>query len=260
MYQQKSAKLSHKILEFVAHNKYLSKTLAIYLFPQYSQSHIEKTLKIVFDNKLLLRKMIENEPIRSGREYVYYLSKKGAQRVLFASEKFADVEEMNVGSGNSNFIYHDLSVAWTAAIWQKQSAEYKGVFFDELTIETRRNFLQNKELIPDLKIVSKKGDNTLKYYIEIDNFTVQSKEWRKRCLYYQSYLTNNTYLLIVLTKYNPKRLNKLIAIASNVISKKNSVFGTSIKEIYHCTYAANVWVGKDNVDLGNNNITMYLPL
>lgn len=260
MYKNKTTKLSYKILVFIAQNKYLSKTLATYLFPEYSQSHIEKTLKTIFDRKLLLRKMIENEPIRSGREYVYYLSKKGAQKVLSVYEQFADIEEMNIGSGNGNFIYHDLSVAWIAAMWQKQSEEYKSILFDQLTIETRRNFLRDKELIPDLKITSKKTDKSLYYHVEVDNFTVQSKEWRKRCFSYENNISNDSYLLIILTKYNPKRLNKLMTIASNTIHKKNSIFGTSIKDIYHCTFVANIWIGQDNIDLGNNGTTLYLPL
>ena len=97
-------------------------------------------------------------------------------------------------------------------------------------------------------------------YIEVDNFTVQSKEWRKRCLGYRNYINNDTQLLIILTRYNPKRLSKLMTIANNTISSRNNIFGESVEAIYHCTFAANIWVGKDNVDLGNNNVTMYLPL
>ena len=97
-------------------------------------------------------------------------------------------------------------------------------------------------------------------YIEVDNFTVQSKEWRKRCLGYRNYINNDTQLLIILTRYNPKRLSKLMTIANNTISSRNNIFGESVEAIYHCTFAANIWVGKDNVDLGNNNVTMYLSL
>ena len=147
MYENNTTKLSYKILEFIAKNKYLSKTLAIYLFRDYSPSHIEKTLKKLFDQKQLLRKMIESEPIKSGRQYVYYLSKKGAQKVLSISNDFAEVEEMNIGSGNVNFIYHDLCVSWIAAMWKKQSQEYKGILFDEMAIETRRSFLRSSYAI-----------------------------------------------------------------------------------------------------------------
>lgn len=255
-------KLEYKILEFIAKNKYLSRTLCAYVFPGTSQSHIEKTLKNLIDKTLLCRKMLEHEPIKQGREYVYYLSKKGAQKILYFSDFFADTNEMNFGTGNILLIYHDLSVAWLVALWQRQSDEYKNVFFDEITFESRRNFLkigQDESIIPDVLITTHKNGETKKYFVEIDNFSVQQQEWKKKCIAYQEFLKKDqSYLLIITTKYNINRLFKLLKIAKSVSIRKEIVFGTSLNEIYQCTYLANIWFTDIHLSLVHACDPVYL--
>ena len=247
-------KLSDRILLFLAQHKYISKSLCVYEFPLFSKSHIEKTLKRLVDQSFAIRKMIESEPIQDTREYVYYLTNKGAKKVLHVSDLFADTEEMNLGTGNAQLIFHDLSVAWITSLWQRQSSEYQNAFFDNIQIESRRNFLKIKDAIPDLLITTIKDEVQKKYFIEVDNFTVQTKDWRKKFINYEDVLASkNNYLLIVTTKYNTKRVSKLIKIAESS-NTKQVIFASSLEEIYKCCYLANIWTTL------KNNHSVHLPI
>lgn len=222
----------------------MTKSLLQYYFPRYSESHIEKTLKKLFDKKILLRRTIDYEPIGRKREYVYYLSRKGANKVFFVSDLFGGVEEINIASGNPKFMFHDLCVSWVATMWEKQGEEYEDIYFNKIAIEARRSFLKINHVIPDLRITTEKDKTKKTYYVEIDNFSVQKKEWQQRSHLYREILNRSSYFLIVTTKYNEKRVNLLLETIERNI--QSNVFITSIEEFYHSSYLANIWRKKNS--------------